>query len=545
MKKGKILKRVGAMFLTAALALTPMTSALATTINTEAVDYTAVCSITVHKYLSSVDPTVAGSGLAPGKLSSEEQAALAAATAAGAGIEFTLKKVDSSYNLYDDDTKTYATVDDALANLDSSFTTLTGTTNSSGIIEFTGLEVGYYVLQEVAGTVPAGYEQAAAAIIAVPYAVDGAEWNYEVHVYPKNVSDKELVKENVEPEKGYAVGDTVNWEFTSKIDIAALYKAEDTTTTPATPAAFGTYSIEDELDSRLDFDASDITTGKMSVEGVVSGGANITMVLGTDVVCTYTAAPSTLTWRLTEAGIKKLADANATGLKIKFETTINDTAYTAGSDEIKNGGTLNWENAAGDKTTKYEIEEDDKPIAKLYNVVIDKVDGTSGAKLNGAVFKIATTKEDAIDGNFIQDDNGDDIIVTTANHIITPADSSATPPVEEESTDGWAMFAGLPLTVTDPATDTDYYLIEVTAPTTADGAYVRNMDPIKVTIYAEELSGAVTIKNFLPDAPDIPAQWKLPLTGGTGTVLFYVIGAIIMLGCVAAFAKSRKAKASR
>jgi len=534
MKKGNILKKISALFLTVALALAPMTSALAT--NNDEVDFSKTdCSITVHKYLSNVDPIVAGSGLATTdpNFSAEEAAALAAAEKAGAGIKFSLYKVNLS-EVTESTTVAQALVGATLISEKA--------TDQNGDIEWAGLAVGYYVLVEdknnvsstPAGTVPDNYSPSPDSIIAVPYAVDDNAWNYNVHVYPKNVSDKELVKENELPEKGYAVGDTVDWKFTGKVNITALYKAEDTTTTPVTPEAFGTYSITDALDSRLDFDVNDITTaGKMSVEGVVSGGTNITLDLGTDVTCTYTANSHLLTWTLTEAGIRKLAAAKATGLEIAFKTTINNSAYGAGSNEINNGGKLEWENSEGTAQTPYEIDEEDKPIAKLYNLIIDKVDGTTKEKLNGARFKIALTEADAIAGRFLTDINGD-VIVTTANHIITPGNT----------VDGWAMFAGLPVT----ASQLKFYLVEITAPTVGtapdEKEYVRNMDPIEVDFGSTAtLSKTATINNFLPDDPNIPSKWKLPLTGGTGTVLFYVIGTIIMLGCAVVFVKSRKAKA--
>ena len=546
MKKGKILKKISALFLTAALALAPMTSALATSSNDYLPDYTRTdCSITVHKYLSNVDPTVAGSGLATTdpNFSAEEAAALAAAEKAGAGIKFSLYKVNLP------EVTEATTVADALVG--ATFISEKAT-NQYGDIEWTGLAVGYYVLVEdknnvssiSAGTVPDNYSPSPDSIIAVPYAVDDKAWNYNVHVYPKNVSDKELVKEIALPEKGYAVGDTVDWKFTSKVNITALYQAADATTTPATPEAIGTYSITDTLDSRLDFDVNDITTaGKMSVEGVVSGGTNITLDLGTDVTCTYTANSHLLTWTLTEAGIRKLAAAKATGLEIAFKTKINNSAYGAGSNEIKNGGKLEWKNSEGTAQTPYEIEEEDKPIAKLYNIIIDKVDGTTKEKLNGARFKIALTAADAKAGRFLKydsdndgdiDDDDEDVIVTTANHIISPGNTVG----------GWAMFAGLPVTTSQLT----FYLAEITAPTVGtapnEKEYVRNMDPIEVKFAtATTLSTTAVINNFLPEDPNIPDKWKLPLTGGMGTVLFYVIGTIIMLGCAVAFVKSRKAKA--
>jgi len=500
MKKTKVLKKMFAMLLAAVLTLIPLASVSAANNLPEAGH---AGSITVHKYLRSTSSTTPGTGEAI-----TDQAALAAlGEKAGAGIEFTLSRINFP-----------VTVNTTIADAQADCTEVsTKATDADGEILWDnaadGIVTGYYLLEEDASTVPAGYTASAPAIISVPYALDDKDWNYDIHVYPKNVSDKELVKDTVTPQEGYSVGNTVTWSYLGKVDISKLYEA-------ATPA-YGTYKITDVLDSRLNY------TSTTSVKGVNGTTPVVTLTAGTDYDVDTTTTPGTVVWELTNSGIDKLAGANATGLEIVFDTMINDTAYKGGT-EIENGGTLDWENYNGTEDGTYTIDDDDKPKVDLYNVGIIKTNNDGLKKLAGAQFKIATSKANAEAENFIQAGTpAADVTVTT-------------------DADGKAMFAGVPV---NASADTTFWLVEAVAPTTTDGEYVRPTIPFSVTLKnftgttdAEKLSASITIKNYLPGDPDIPTIWNLPLTGGMGTLMFYAIGAVIMLAAVVTYVKSRKRK---
>lgn len=505
MKKRKILQKIGTMLCAVALALAPLATASAADNNLPEAGHAG--SVTVHKYLRNTQSTTPGTGE---ELSSSDLVGFG--TKAGAGIEFTLSFITCDV---DEDT----TVDDVLSYLGTS---ITYATDANGEITWDnatdGIVTGYYLLVEEAATTPDGYTPMEPAIIAVPYALGDNAWNYDIHVYPKNINEKELQKDIVDKELGYSVGDEITWKFSSIVQTSKIYAYDEATGTEA----YGTYTITDVLDSRLTY------TGTTSVTGT-GGRSDVAL----DVDDDYTITKETdsdgivaLIWELTETGIKKLAEVGANTLEIEFTTDINERAYTAGTTEIDNGGILDWDGGdASSDSSSYTIEDDDKPVADLYNIEIIKTD-SKGSYLAGAAFKIALSKQDAIDEKFLQNEDGTDATVTTNEN-------------------GYAMFAGLPV---DTTADTDFWLVEDSAPE----GYVRIDTPIKVTIKnitgttdALKLSAEITIINYKPGDPDIPSKWNLPLTGGIGTTIFYVVGAVLMFGAVVLYVRSKKIKATR
>ena len=108
----------------------------------------------------------------------------------------------------------------------SSYVTLVSqqTTDSDGKIVWDTLKAGYFVLVE--DEAPGGYTKAASSIITFPFGYNPdpgnsnatTEYNYNIHVYPNNVSNSEVTKVVKDQKSAYVVGDTVTWEIGSKID---------------------------------------------------------------------------------------------------------------------------------------------------------------------------------------------------------------------------------------------------------------------------------------------------------------------------------------
>lgn len=82
-------------------------------------------------------------------------------------------------------------------------------------------------------------------------------------------------------------------------------------------------------------------------------------------------------------------------------------------------------------------------------------------------------------------------------------------------------------------TNYDYYLVETQAPSgynILDNAVKVNFTDAEV----EATAGVYTVK--VPNSSGI----QLPITGGTGTVIFTIIGIALMVGAVVLFVVSRK-----
>ena len=196
---------------------------------------------------------------------------------------------------------------------------------------------------------------------------------------------------------------------------------------------------------------------------------------------------------------------------IKFSATLDfNTDEIIGGDGIVNtakciyrskisengvleGDSITLEDNAEVHTGALKIEKVDKKDVEL--------------KLAGAKFKIATSKENAKAGIFVQDNNSNDIEVTT-------------------DVNGIADIKGL--AYEDNGDDSTYWLVETQAPTyttTVNGEEVTKsynllLNPLEVKVGKTTYDTAVQVKNS--------KGFTLPETGGIGIILFVIVGISIM-----------------
>ncbi|GAB2022291.1 SpaH/EbpB family LPXTG-anchored major pilin [Pseudolactococcus yaeyamensis] len=457
-------------------------------------------SLTVHKLSRASSSNLPGDGLELADPSVHGK------PLAGAG--FTLYKVNAGYKMTDQ-----TTVAEAKANA-----TVVGSeqiTATDGITKFDNLEIGYYVLSET--TTPAGYAGAVDSIITLPIGITetGTGWNYDLHVYPKNVKDDEISKEVTTTSPQYTVGDVVGWQFQAKVEYD-LY-----TDTPA--EAFGSFKVTDPLDKRLDF-------GQTTSVRALGGVAGPIVLAATDYTEVYNAATNTVTWELTQAGLKKVDQEAAKEIEISFNTVINNKAISgtpAGTPSISNGGELDIKDNNGTDGKNAEVDDKEKPSVDLAGVVINKVDSKDDTiALAGAKFKIATSLANAKAGTYIQDAAGADIEVVTGDNIDTAT-------IEK----GYGMFTGLALNASG---DTEFYLVEVEAPT----GYVKRQSVILATIPAGDKKVTIKVLNQKIGDPAIDEEnptFLLPNTGGIGSLIFWISGlALIAVGAFLLFFLKRK-----
>ncbi len=196
---------------------------------------------------------------------------------------------------------------------------------------------------------------------------------------------------------------------------------------------------------------------------------------------------------------------------IKFSATLDfNTDEIIGGDGIVNtakciyrskisengvleGDSITLEDNAEVHTGALKIEKVDKKDVEL--------------KLAGAKFKIATSKENAKAGIFVQDNNSNDIEVIT-------------------DVNGIADIKGL--AYEDNGDDSTYWLVETQAPTyttTVNGEEVTKsynllLNPLEVKVGKTTYDTAVQVKNS--------KGFTLPETGGIGIILFVIVGISIM-----------------
>ena len=303
--------------------------------------------------------------------------------------------------------------------------------------------------------------------------------NPEVTIHDKNDMpfEKKVDKTNVD------VGQTVKFTITGKVPDHTGFTTY-------------TYLITDTMTDGLTFD-------KTSVK-VTINGANVPQEPNG-----YTLTEPNDTEQFTfKLSINVRNFKIGDGIEVTYNATVNEKAIA----EIEsNKATLTYTNGPTVDDDKTTTERE----VKVYSskIVIDKVekttDGTAGKKLSGAEFVLY--KEETIEGNktikYYQWDE-------TNKKVVWDADKTKAT-VLETSTDGAATFGGL--------ADGTYYLVETKAP----AGYNQLKDPVTVPVKGSDTD---TVKLTVTATVENQAGTLLPSTGGMGTTVFYVLGAVLVVG---------------
>lgn len=289
----------------------------------------------------------------------------------------------------------------------------------------------------------------------------------------------------------------------SDVDIAEAVE-KNTVTTPDKKQGeeAGTYS-----DAQLDVNIGD--TVYYDAEIKIGNGANYE-ITGTDTLSTgltLNHADGDITVKVGGTAVDAsnyTLNATDSGFTIKFTAAYISTLKENDVIMIEYSAVVN-ENAIirGENPNTWEIDYskqhfDDKTVVKTYDIQVKKVDATSKEFLDGAGFKLYDA---ATEGNQIKvaKDN-------TGYYVNASADEE----IKITSADG-ANVRGLA-----PGT---YYLEETTVP---DG-YNKLAARVAVTVTKDATAAAeITVEN--------EAGSVLPSTGGIGTTIFYIVGAIFVIG---------------
>lgn len=530
MKKKGMFKKLLAGTLSAAmiLGMTAITSMAAPNPETKG-------SITVHKYTRGTQATTPGTG------NEITGADLAALGQAAEGVKFSLKKItlptlgegvnftqDAPTFTYDGDGRvtgvtfaTSGTPGTAAGIIDNTFDELTGTTDAQGQIVFgkdgetSNLDQGYYLLEETQGL--EGYDKAVPSVISIPLTkADGTDYLYDVHVYPKNVSNNEnLITKTIDGNDGTTVinpGEEFTWNIEAKFDTA---DKDFTVNSLKDGTKYGTFVITDTMPVGMTY----VKTPSVSV-----GGTTLTV---TDDY-TVTINGQTITWTLTNAGIDKAIAANAASMKVQV-TTKYSSFVTSGETPagLTNHASSKLTPATGEPGTDPEVDTKvPKLNIKITKSLSDEAKKIEGISLEGIEFKISD-KQNPTGDEYIKGADGTDLVAKT-------------------DTNGFAVFEGLTY---DKVNGSTYYIFETK---TKPGLQLKK-DAIKVVVEAgktpENTSKEITVStsaivNYAQTEtdPDNPT-FQLPLTGGTGTVIFTIVAILCFAGAVVVIKRAKRRKA--
>ena len=518
-------------------------------------------SITVHKYRT---PSASSE---PGTGSTADKANVPTGAEAMSGVDFTLYRLDPAKvegAVAGTAAATAAPSADGVAAFlalykSASSTPVVKTTGTEGTATFDSLPFGYYLLVETSAG-GANVEASVPSIITLPYAqqATGGSTTYlkDVHVYPKNVSKEEVEKTVIDEPDLVKPGDTLSYQIAFKIPEASNIYTDDANclrgavvdTLPKNAAGQPTLTIRD--------DYAVVALAQDGTENVLTPG---------DIGFSDTSATDgQVTWTITPAiarAINTINVANASAsakqigkVLIRVNATVNDNAFNAGVDAnglpiVQNAATVTVIDASG--TTTIDAKASTAAAIPLIGFQFLKADAEGNAILSDtATFKLATSYDNAVAGTFLK-------------NATATADLQAT----TNLADGKAVFSGLSF---DNLTSggTAYTAIEdaVTAARANLGA-VQNVElwmcetkapngyrilqaPQKVTLQIVKATADAKVTTTVVGGPlslvntrdgqEGGGNFALPNTGGTGALVFGIVGAVLIAAAVTYFVRSRK-----
>lgn len=367
--------------------------------------------------------------------------------------------------------------------------THSGTTDASGTLPLTGLDLGLYWVTEAPapGVTP---ESSVPFYVSIPYpsaSTTGGEtpvttttWLYDVHVYPKNTLEGDGSKVVGDPATN-GLGSSVPWTVQTR----PLGSFND-------GAPLVSYGIIDNLDSRLTYVPTATLQYKTPTGALTPVDSQYYTLTppaaggGGTLRADFTTTPAD------EESQSGVAWVNSLPAGTYFVLSFNTTVTGVG--DIVNPA---YENVDGEDTKIGEASTQWGPVKLLKHQT-----GNENKGLEGAVFEVynSTSGACATLGSKVSV-NGVDEFPSSETGIVNIA----------------GLYVGHDGA---PATRT-YCVVEKTPP----AGYAANTTPIPVVVKAES-EASVLYK--VPNAP-LPGP-NLPLTGSTGTMAFGLVG----LGLIAA-----------
>mgnify|MGYP004532349389 CR=1 FL=1 len=389
--------------------------------------------------------------------------------------------------------------------------------------------------------------------------IDGAAWNYDVIVYPKNQTGNPDLEKTVREAKnstgkntgsltdttdGYAhtatasVGDTVDYQVISTLP-----------TITSKASALSEYTYVDTLSKGIRYNKNDVVIEFFKDAGCTDKIATWAENSGKFTVG-YDDAANTMTIHMTDTGLSEINEAATVytdsakrgysdcTMRITYAATLTADAATYGDRDNPNKVKLTWKRT---NTTYYDTLED---CCHVYVYAIDLIKQFSDN--NGTFSKVKFIAYNDTDGYYIKANMEGEVYNVTG---FTSNKSEATMLIPNLK--GHIILRGIE--------DDTYTLTEVAT----DKGYVLLRDPVKVVVTTKEdgicercgaalLTASATVNGEPVSMTDanavVPLRiinnpgFDLPKTGGYGTWMF-TVGGVALLGAAAFIVvKSRKHK---
>lgn len=511
---------------------------------TSLIDSTKTGTLNIHKYLSD-KATEAGTG--------NEQAPIPGTPMNG--IPFQIQKVEADL-----------TTDAgwaAAAALTPETAVPVGTpkqeTTSGGVATFTELPLGVYLVKELSPT-PGDTTPnpgADALVPAAPFLVfipmtnpdDTSQWNYNIHVYPKN---SEIGITKAVSDAGKHVGDKLTWTITADIPVPTYTRETETNSgtgegegegegegtgegegegegggegegSGATEPSTTTTDTVDQLTSYVITDPVPNNRVKVDAKDVKVSAPKVGLLTANDYIVAVDPTTSEVTVTFNDSGLQKLADArheaaergevgdDAPQVIVTIAAEILEVGATDGV--ALNTATLTTNVGHGDiKVLSNEV------VTRHRTVQINKFDKENPeTKLVGAEFELYVCD---VDKNLLE-----------KVEVGTPDTAGKRTSSWTTGADGTAVIDGLHVTnfadnaAVDDGAQMEYCLVETKAPE----GYELLTQAISFALPGPEPEGEVTAAKV--DVPNIKSvSPNLPLTGGPGIIALVLAGLALIGG---------------
>lgn len=388
--------------------------------------------------------------------------------------------------------------------------------------------------------------------------VDGAAWNYDVTVYPKNQTGNPTLDKTVRESKnstgkntgsltditdGYAhtatasVGDTVDYQIISTLP-----------TITSKASALSEYTYVDTLSKGIRYNKNDVVIEFFKDAGCTDKIATWDETSGKFTVA-YDAAANTMTIRMTDTGLREINEATTVytdsvkrgysdcTMRITYAATLTSDAQMGNKDN-PNEVELTWKRT---NTTYYDTLKD---CCHVYTYGIDvlKQFSDNGGNLRNVKFRLHNDTDDV----FVIADLKDGVYYAKG-FAAKKADATTFVP----NVQGHVVVKGLEddtYSLTETATDKGYILLKDAVKiviTTKENGACEKCGTKLLTASATVNGKDVTMTDGNAIAPLTVINnpgFDLPKTGGYGTWMF-TIGGMALLGAAAFIViRSRKHK---
>ncbi len=437
-------------------------------------------------------------------------------------------------------------------------------TDENGKSTVSGLEQGLYLLVET--RVPEDVvDTTDPFLVSLPMTtVDGAEWNYDVTVYPKNETGNPTLEKTVREAKadtgkhngsadnitdGYAHtatasdGDTVEYQIISTLP---------TITSPAT--ALSTYTFEDQLSKGIRYN-----TGNVKIEFFKDTDCTELVATWSEADGKFTAeckdydpeTGSNMTISMTESGLKEINSTDTVydpktsllrgysnlTMRITYACTINsDATVTYGDSGNPNEVELTW------RRTNTEYHNTLKDCCHVYTYGIDLTKQFSDGA--GDFSKVKFLLKNNTDDYFVQaelDKPSGAYYVT--GHTDKESEATSFVPVSG----GKTTVKGLEddsYIITETATDSGYTLLKETVSVeiaSTEGQKTCEFCGAALRTAAAKVNGKTvamqednsSVNAIVPLTVTNTRNFTLPKTGGSGTRNLYLFGGIAVIAGMA------------